>query len=116
MRNVKNCGAVLFIENNEGVKSASLFFVGQMFLYVKRNERLHQKVAHAESCINNKSIAASVPCDGFHMIRWRRFLRYRGVTSKSYTGYPQIPELPDSLLAQTSNQETQLSATPVTTI
>lgn len=35
---------------------------------------------------------------------------------KSYTGYPQIPELPDSLLAQTSNQETQLSATPVATI
>ena len=30
--------------------------------------------------------------------------------------YPQIPELPDSLLAQTSNPETQLSATPVATI
>ena len=27
--------------------------------------------------------------------------------------YPQIPELPDSLLAQTSNPYTQLSATPV---
>ena len=40
----------------------------------------------------------------------------RLITSKSYTGYPQIPELPDSLLAQTSNQETQLSATPVATI
>ena len=38
------------------------------------------------------------------------------LTSKSYTGYPQIPELPDSLLAQTSNPETQLSATPVATI
>ena len=30
--------------------------------------------------------------------------------------YPQIPEFPDSLLAQTSNPETQLSATPVATI
>nr|DAT97706.1 MAG TPA: hypothetical protein [Caudoviricetes sp.] len=38
------------------------------------------------------------------------------MTSKSYTGYPKIPELPDSLLAQTSNPETQLSATPVATI
>ena len=44
------------------------------------------------------------------------FLRYRGMTSKSYTGYPQIPELVDSLLAQTSNPETQLSATPVAMI
>ena len=56
---------MLFIENNEGIKIALFFFVSQMFLYVKRNERLHQKVAHAESCINNKSIAASVPCDDF---------------------------------------------------
>ena len=43
---------MLFIENNEGVKSASLFFVGRRILYVKRNERLQQKVAHAESCIS----------------------------------------------------------------
>ena len=60
---------MLFIENNEGVKSALFFFVSRRILYVKRNERLQQKVAHVESCINNKSIAASVPCDGFHMIR-----------------------------------------------
>ena len=38
------------------------------------------------------------------------------MTSKSYTGYPQIPELPDSLLAQTSNPYTQLYATPVARI
>ena len=47
------------------------------------------------------------------------FLRYKGLmvmTSKSYIGYHQIPELPDSLLAQTSNPETQLSATPVAMI
>lgn len=50
------------------------------------------------------------------MIRWRRFLRYRGVTSKFYTEPHQIPELPDSLLAQTSNPETQLSAAPVAMI
>ena len=30
--------------------------------------------------------------------------------------YPQIPELPDSLLVQTSNPETQLSTTPVAMI
>ena len=30
------------------------------------------------------------------------------MTSKSYTGYPQIPELVDSLLAQTSNPETTI--------
>ena len=56
---------MLFMENNEGIKSASLFFVGRRILYVKRNGRLHQKIAHAESGINNKSIAASVPCDDF---------------------------------------------------
>ena len=38
------------------------------------------------------------------------------LTSKSYTGYPQISELPDSLSVQTSNPETQLSATPVAMI
>lgn len=38
------------------------------------------------------------------------------LTSKSYTETHQIPELPDSLLAQTSNPHTQLSATPVATI
>ena len=63
-----------------------------------------------------ENITASVPCDGFHMMRWRHFCVIEGVTSKSYTGYPQIPELPDSLLAQTSNPQTQLSATPVAMI
>lgn len=38
------------------------------------------------------------------------------MTSKSYTEYPKIPELPDSLLAQTSNPETRLSTTPAATI
>ena len=60
--------------------------------------------------------AASVPCDGFHIIRWRCFWRYRGMTSKFYTEYPKIPELPDLLLDQTSNPETQLYATSVATI
>jgi len=38
------------------------------------------------------------------------------LTSKSYTETHQIPELPDSLLAKTSNLHTQLSATPVAMI
>ena len=54
MRNVKSCGAVLFIENNEGIKLAVFFFVGRRIFYVKRNERLQQKVAHAESYISDK--------------------------------------------------------------
>ena len=38
------------------------------------------------------------------------------LTSKSYTGSPQIPELPDLLLAKIFNPETQLLATPVAMI
>lgn len=42
--------------------------------YTRLNKRLWlKKDIHAESRINSKSIAASATCDGFHMIRWRRF-------------------------------------------
>ena len=69
---------MLFIENNEGVKSASLFFVGQMFLYVKRNERLHQKVAHAESYISDKMKTPPVHRVMISHDTLTAFLRYEG--------------------------------------